>query len=957
MLTRDVILTEYRADARNFQQTAKIYDQTLEKQHRVTRDRLGRVDARWQRSTRSILATRTALGGLTGFVGGAAIIQLRNYAEEWRNVERRLRSIGVTGEAAQQSLVDLAIRTRSSVGSTASAVQRLAKSTGAGIEITARRVETLQKLLAAGGASGSERASVSLQLGQALQSGVLSGDEFRSIRETAPVEFLDALAKAAGITRAELKGFAESQRLTNAIVLEALDGLASTADASFSQMAISGEEAFTVLTAGLTAYAGRVDESLGATAAINGATASLGEYMAGVGEGADTMAAAIKVVGTVALATAGSRGLGALTRSFRSAAEARRENVTVARIESRAAQQAVTDAGQELAAKKALRDERETEHKRRVSNNLASVKSAQQLRAAINAEEKAAARLSGAQARATATSAALTAAQRNLSVATRTTAASLRLMNGVMAFFGGPVGLAITGMVSLVAVMQQMKTPTERLDAAFGALSTTLSKMEGVNTSLASDYAALERAKNSLAEATRLGGQAAVDAATLEVDSINRRIAANETLRNELAVLAKVELAAAQAQQRAANEPIRREMARREGGIRRERALERRAAGYSTEEVDSFAAEILAGVEAAEAANMELDQKQRDVLKLIKDASEARVEVLNLEARLAALSAPADMTETPLQLSEDADAAHRQSLANIKEQFDTRDGSAAERDLAAARALLVENGQKALYIEQELNAERERLRALLPSLIEMGLSHAEAEAVLNSQLERTEDRLTRIRTAAEAAAHAFAKGVLQDIRAAEDLNDALDNISQRLLDLAFDQAFDMLAEQFARIGSGTGQGGGIGGFLGNIFAGVFGGGVQAATGGLVVGPGTSTSDSIPARLSNGEFVIQAASVTPQTLPMLEAINRGAVIPKFAGGGQVGRNVSSASAGALVNVAIHNHASNTSVEAKPSQDGRGLDIIIHDLVNDGILAGKYTKSMGQKFGLRPGAKGA
>ena len=180
MLNRDVILTEYRADARNFQRGAKIYDQTLAKQHRLTHDRLGRIDARWERSTRSILATRTALAGLTGLVGGAAITQLRSYAEEWRDVERRLQSIGVTGEAAQQSLVDLAIRTRSSVGGTAAAVQRLAKSTGGDIEVTTRRVETLQKLLASGGASGSERASVSLQLGQALQSGVLSGDEFRT---------------------------------------------------------------------------------------------------------------------------------------------------------------------------------------------------------------------------------------------------------------------------------------------------------------------------------------------------------------------------------------------------------------------------------------------------------------------------------------------------------------------------------------------------------------------------------------------------------------------------------------------------------------------------------------------------------------------------------------------------------------------------------------------------------
>ncbi len=44
-----------------------------------------------------------------------------------------------------------------------------------------------------------------------------------------------------------------------------------------------------------------------------------------------------------------------------------------------------------------------------------------------------------------------------------------------------------------------------------------------------------------------------------------------------------------------------------------------------------------------------------------------------------------------------------------------------------------------------------------------------------------------------------------------------------------------------------------------------------AEGGFVSGPGSGTSDSIPARLSNGEFVVNAAS-TAQNLPLLEAIN-------------------------------------------------------------------------------------
>lgn len=46
---------------------------------------------------------------------------------------------------------------------------------------------------------------------------------------------------------------------------------------------------------------------------------------------------------------------------------------------------------------------------------------------------------------------------------------------------------------------------------------------------------------------------------------------------------------------------------------------------------------------------------------------------------------------------------------------------------------------------------------------------------------------------------------------------------------------------------------------------------QFADGGFVSGPGTGRSDSIPARLSNGEFVVNAAS-TAQFLPLLQQIN-------------------------------------------------------------------------------------
>ena len=44
-----------------------------------------------------------------------------------------------------------------------------------------------------------------------------------------------------------------------------------------------------------------------------------------------------------------------------------------------------------------------------------------------------------------------------------------------------------------------------------------------------------------------------------------------------------------------------------------------------------------------------------------------------------------------------------------------------------------------------------------------------------------------------------------------------------------------------------------------------------AQGGLVTGPGTSTSDSILARLSSGEFVVNAKS-TQRFLPVLNTLN-------------------------------------------------------------------------------------
>lgn len=63
-----------------------------------------------------------------------------------------------------------------------------------------------------------------------------------------------------------------------------------------------------------------------------------------------------------------------------------------------------------------------------------------------------------------------------------------------------------------------------------------------------------------------------------------------------------------------------------------------------------------------------------------------------------------------------------------------------------------------------------------------------------------------------------------------------------------------------------------------------------ATGGYVRGAGTGTSDSIFARLSNGEFVVKASSVERLGLDRLNYMNTFGELPKFASGGYVSPQV-------------------------------------------------------------------
>lgn len=139
-------------------------------------------------------------------------------------------------------------------------------------------------------------------------------------------------------------------------------------------------------------------------------------------------------------------------------------------------------------------------------------------------------------------------------------------------------------------------------------------------------------------------------------------------------------------------------------------------------------------------------------------------------------------------------------------------------------------------------------------------------------------------------------GFIQDaIKNVTNLKDAWINFSHSMRD-AFVKAIAEMIVAEMKLTSVKNIIGGALGFVGGLFG--IGGGsavsepIRVAAGGLVTGAGTGTSDDIFAKLSNGEFVVNAL-MTQKFRPLLEAINSNK-IPRFAKGGIAGGSAGSAS---------------------------------------------------------------
>ena len=263
----------------------------------------------WQNLASGIYVIQNIMRALTSLtnkvdqaVSDMARLQLFNYS-------------GTTSSQAYGMVYQAAQRSRSDLTATSQLTSRIAMSGVFGqqkgsLEASVRMAETINKALVLSGGSSAENQRAILQLSQGLSSGVLQGDELRSIREQAPYlaqMLAEGLAKVddkyIGTTIGDLKELGAQGELTSDVVIKAFSAMQDQIDATFD------DKAPKTWGQGVTALANTIQYLMGVMSKMeNGPLTALSEIIWNINAWLNSsggisflnaMAVALTIIGTV----------------------------------------------------------------------------------------------------------------------------------------------------------------------------------------------------------------------------------------------------------------------------------------------------------------------------------------------------------------------------------------------------------------------------------------------------------------------------------------------------------------------------------------------------------------------------------------------------------------------------------------------------------------------------------
>jgi len=180
----------------------------------------------------------------------------------------------------------------------------------------------------------------------------------------------------------------------------------------------------------------------------------------------------------------------------------------------------------------------------------------------------------------------------------------------------------------------------------------------------------------------------------------------------------------------------------------------------------------------------------------------------------------------------------------------------------------IQGRQRLVQLHQDVG---DKIKGYLPQLKELATAPGEAGDKIREMIRQLEGELGKLNQAWNELTQAFRDGLQSGIESSlmglakgtMSLSDAVKNLALSIVNSMAQIASQQLAQMATS--SLIGSSGGIGGLLGSVFA---------ADGGQVRGAGTTTSDSIPAMLSDQEYVVRASVVQqPGALAFLHDYNR------------------------------------------------------------------------------------
>lgn len=233
-----------------------------------------------RKKTRELAGEQQALGksftaGLVGKAGGALLgllaarevagyaNEIRKIADEYVNLNSRLKLV-TDGEqdliTVRQRLYDISQETGTEFSSNADSYAKLAravKDLGGDSQATLQIVEMVNKSLTINGSSAAMSSAFMLQFAQAMGSGVLQGDEFRSMLENNGY-FAAQLAKALDTNIAGLRKMSKDGALTADVLRKAFPEMAEAINGEFAKITPTVGRAVVMLQ---NAFKSVVDES------------------------------------------------------------------------------------------------------------------------------------------------------------------------------------------------------------------------------------------------------------------------------------------------------------------------------------------------------------------------------------------------------------------------------------------------------------------------------------------------------------------------------------------------------------------------------------------------------------------------------------------------------------------------------------------------------------------------